>query len=710
MKKVVTLLLALLLFALPVSGEAMSWWDYTDDILEDGRPIYYFPELSLTLPAQWNGKVIVFTEDGGMAFYQKASYEKYREEGYEGGGFLFRLGASVNTSFSQLPSFRYLGFSEESAMNYYLELPSDYRAYNEEDIRAEYNAMFAQIDEIVAGASFYAGLTVEDGTGESSTDSGTADSAVIPPAQARYQFEHRMMPQYFYDRPESVLNGIKEVGFYWLWESVCTENGIDPTYPASDYVEHWYSCSDDTVIAQIELPKPDADTLCYRIYFVHNAETGVTGYYTVEYDGLLGESAFLCGWTPELEHENYGGAALLDKNDSAYEEQLISEAEQVAVLAGVSTTLIPADNTIEVYDDPDDYREEEQDLALIPCPELGFTVKADPAYSWDYEDGTGISIYTEHEGSIPYVIVWRSEDLIGEPLDYIKEQFTPHMQQQYGDDLVSYVEYEYYDIGGRKLPAGLYTYRLQGYLIDMLRIYDSTGDRTVAYTAKYIKNEGDATLAALDTVVRTFETEDDPEVGQGEDILPGSDEENDRIGTDETEVDPNYRSPEIISSGVFDYYVNNDKETITVMDYSGDGDMIEIPSSIDGYMVTEIGHEAFSYKKMKSLLLPDTIATIGLRAFEYCTITDECRLPENVSILKDAFSYAELPEVLTIPAGAVVGKCAFSYCEKVRQVLVGENAVIGERAFEYCDDLEEVVRGEGSQVEERAFDYCDKLR
>ena len=131
MKRIITMLIALMLIVLPSLAEPMSNLDYTDDLLPDGSPIYYFPELSLTLPADWNGRVMAMAEEGRTAFYQKVSYEKYQEEGLDGGGFLFALGASVNSSFSQLPAFEYIGFSEESAMNYYLELPTDYPAYME---------------------------------------------------------------------------------------------------------------------------------------------------------------------------------------------------------------------------------------------------------------------------------------------------------------------------------------------------------------------------------------------------------------------------------------------------------------------------------------------------------------------------------------------------------------------------------------------------
>jgi len=512
MKKLLALLIALMLLSLSALAEPTDYLDYTEDILEDGSPIYDFPELSLRLPADWRDKVTAVRENGGTAFYQTGSYTRYKDEGIDGGGFLFALGVSKDGSFSALPAFRYLGFSEASALNYYLMLPTDYPAYMGDDaVRAEYDAMYAQLDDVAANVSFHPERAESEpsfGDSASPAAAGASADAALTPAQARYQFEHRMLPRYFYDRPESVLNGVKEVGVYWLWESVSTENGIAPTYPAEDYVEHWYSSDDDTIILQVEMPEPDADTLCYRVYFVYNAETGNTGYYTVEYNNFLGETSFLCGWTRTHEHVNYGGLALLDRRGADYEAALRAEAEQVAKLAGVSPTLIPADmaiprpvETAGSDDSPD------AGLSLIACPELGFTTMADPAYPWDYQEGTGISIYTEGAGRIPYVIVWRSEDLIVEALGYIREQYTPYMQKQYGDDLVSYVEYEVYEIGGKQLPAGLYTYRLQGYLIDLLRVYDSTGDRTVAYTAKYIKERGDATLAALDTAIRCFQAD-----------------------------------------------------------------------------------------------------------------------------------------------------------------------------------------------------------
>jgi len=348
MKKMFSLLIALLLIALPALAEPMSNLDYTDDLLPDGSPIYYFPELSLTLPADWNGKVMAVAEEGRTAFYQRASYEKYQEEGIEGGGFLFALGACVDRSFSELPAFKYIGFSEQSAMNYFLELPSDYPAYTDDAIRAEYDAMHAQIDWVAEHAVIYAAAAeaIEAGdTGgdaaEAAGEAAEAEAAEVTHtlSEVRYYFEHNLLPRYFYEMPGDLLDVIRTHGLYVLWESFTTENGVDPTYPPEDFVEHCYTAADGATLLQVELPEPDDNTLCYRICFVYDAASGTAGYYTSESDTFTPDACFLCHWTPEGEHVNYGAVDVLDRTAADYGEALRAEAALFAGQAGVSTEL-----------------------------------------------------------------------------------------------------------------------------------------------------------------------------------------------------------------------------------------------------------------------------------------------------------------------------------------------------------------------------------
>lgn len=508
MKKLLAILVLLLLAATALA-EPMSYLDYTDDILEDGSLIYYFPELSLQLPGEWRGRVMALVGRDGTSFYQRASYEKYLQEDIPGGGFLFKLGISVNGSFSTLPAFRYLGYSEASSLNYYLELPTDYPAYMQDDIRAEYDAMSAKIDYVAEHARFYDAPAAEPAP-EPEPEPTKEKSAAVSLEKARYHFEHSAMPRFFYENPENIISVISQQGPYPVWVALISENGVDSPYRESDFDTRYYTAQDGTEILQVLMPEPTEDTMCYRLYFVYNPQKQVAGYYTVEYEGLLGPSAMLCGWTEDRQHVNYGGAAPLGEGYGDYEASLIGEAHQVAKLAGVSTSLTPLGSYTEIDDGgsagpaagPVD-----TGLAEIACPEQGFITRADPDYAWEFDATNGLTIYTGEKGVIPYVMVFRSEDLVVEAFEYIQEQYTPHMKQKYGESLVNYEEYEAYSLGGKTLPAGVYTYLVQGVPVDMIRAYDSTGDRTVVFTAKYIQGQAEPTLTALNDAIRNFQAQ-----------------------------------------------------------------------------------------------------------------------------------------------------------------------------------------------------------
>lgn len=348
MKRWIALLIALLLCAACALAEPMSALDYTDNILEDGSLIYYFQELSLELPADWHGKVMAVQSEYGVSFYQIASYEKYQAEGLDGGGFLFELCAGADEEYRDiLPAFADLGYSRTTGLYYYLMLPTDYPPYDEVDIRAEYDAMHAQLDYVTDHAAFYpsvdAVLPGEAASGDAKAEDaeGAADAAdtAVTLKQARYYFEHNALPRYFYEDPANMLDVLGRVGVYRLWCSLADENGVDYPYQAEDFTENRYVTDGGATLLQIVMPKPEDKPLCFRIYLAYDPETGKAGYYTAEYENLLGDDCFICGWTEAHDHVNFGGAAPLDSTAADYDAALLAEAEEIAKLAGLSTPL-----------------------------------------------------------------------------------------------------------------------------------------------------------------------------------------------------------------------------------------------------------------------------------------------------------------------------------------------------------------------------------
>lgn len=150
MKHIVAILLVLLLAVPCVAEQAFSPYDYVTGSAGGGRYLYYdFPDISLCLPASWEGRFTVARDEFGLTFYHTASYEKFLEEGLEGGGFLFRLCASADEDYQDLLACAYLGYSENAGLHFYLTLPPEYTAYQEEAIMADYNDMAEDLETVI---------------------------------------------------------------------------------------------------------------------------------------------------------------------------------------------------------------------------------------------------------------------------------------------------------------------------------------------------------------------------------------------------------------------------------------------------------------------------------------------------------------------------------------------------------------------------------
>lgn len=70
------------------------------------------------------------------------------------------------------------------------------------------------------------------------------------------------------------------------------------------------------------------------------------------------------------------------------------------------------------------------------------------------------------------------------------------------------------------------------------------------------------------------------------------------------------------SQGEYTYEINEDKVTVT--QYKGTAKNVSVPSVIDGKPVVVIGREAFRNTGVESVILPDSVETIGWFAFWGC--------------------------------------------------------------------------------------------
>ena len=94
----------------------------------------------------------------------------------------------------------------------------------------------------------------------------------------------------------------------------------------------------------------------------------------------------------------------------------------------------------------------------------------------------------------------------------------------------------------------------------------------------------------------------------------------------------NLFAQEIFTYDDFSYTINENNE-ITITKYNGYSSSVNIPSVIEGKIVTTIGEEAFyDCDSLTSITIPNSVISIGVDAFVDC---------ESITIQCNPGSYAE---------------------------------------------------------------------
>jgi hypothetical protein len=139
----------------------------------------------------------------------------------------------------------------------------------------------------------------------------------------------------------------------------------------------------------------------------------------------------------------------------------------------------------------------------------------------------------------------------------------------------------------------------------------------------------------------------------------------------------------------------------------------------DGRTVVAIGDRAFmNCTFLRAVTLPDTIESVGVRAFAFCTnlldirFGSECRL---ASIGNRAFMGCERLTVLRFGRLAHLsnmGRSTFAYCTRLRSVVLPEGMTeLAPSLFEGCTALEHIRLPESlTVISTAAFSACGALR
>lgn len=144
---------------------------------------------------------------------------------------------------------------------------------------------------------------------------------------------------------------------------------------------------------------------------------------------------------------------------------------------------------------------------------------------------------------------------------------------------------------------------------------------------------------------------------------------------EETEENDDASSGEVVSSENSGYtYELLDDGTVAISGYEGTETNISVPSTLDGYVVSQIADHAFEANyDLITVSIPDGVTYIGEGAFMDCASLTDVSIPDTCSeVARAAFASCTSLTSITLPASvSVVLEEAFTACVSMETLVVG---------------------------------------
>ncbi len=143
--------------------------------------------------------------------------------------------------------------------------------------------------------------------------------------------------------------------------------------------------------------------------------------------------------------------------------------------------------------------------------------------------------------------------------------------------------------------------------------------------------------------------------------------------------------------------------------------VLHIPSSFSGGPVVRLGkHACACWPKLKSVIIPDTVKSIGEEAFLECYSLVSVPIPTSVSHIENgAFKNCSQLKTLSLPSGiGQISDSLFSGCSSLSSVNIPNNVTrLGSLAFSNCTNLPSVGIPNGvTNIGYGTFEMCCRLR
>jgi hypothetical protein len=136
-----------------------------------------------------------------------------------------------------------------------------------------------------------------------------------------------------------------------------------------------------------------------------------------------------------------------------------------------------------------------------------FKVKSLDTYPTKWNDEDGLYIFSEVEGSIPYLLIFRCIDMPIDVSQYMEESIVPFINEDYADQNLKMEPVTREKVGGKELLSVKYSYDVGEYRVTAQRLFLQHNKDIVNFTVKYYDDDQIEPLdEMLERAVSSFTT------------------------------------------------------------------------------------------------------------------------------------------------------------------------------------------------------------
>ena len=191
------------------------------------------------------------------------------------------------------------------------------------------------------------------------------------------------------------------------------------------------------------------------------------------------------------------------------------------------------------------------------------------------------------------------------------------------------------------------------------------------------------------------------------------------LGTNHITAQAQNTPNEIKTYGYYQYQYDQETDSIHIVGYRGDEEVVVIPSEIEGNPVTEIDgfgdwnescHKDM-LENVKEVYIPEGVVKIGVQAFYCCATIEKIQLPSSLKIIEyGAFWECSMLAEVKLPDSLErIEDCAFAGCSSIKEINIPDTVTkVGYSAFGGCSKLSKVKLSNNlTVIEEDSFSWCN---